>query len=90
MRQARSDGSGQGELFPRSRQTMIVVDENHRLIRLTETIDWTELVGRAESIRQGKVKSPAGRPPHLRTLLGALVLIAIRRMTYREAEDQRR
>lgn len=88
MRQARSDGSGQGELFPRSRQTMIVVDENHRLIRLTETIDWTELVGRAESIRQGKVKSPAGRPPHLRTLLGALVLIAIRRMTYREAEDQ--
>ena len=30
----------------------------------------------------------AGRKPHLRALIGAVILMATRRMTYREAEDQ--
>jgi hypothetical protein len=55
---------------------------------MTDSLDWTEMESRAESIRQSKLKSAAGRPPHLRALLGALVLMATRRLTYRETEDQ--
>ena len=42
----------------------------------------------AQQIRSSKLKNAAGRPPHLRALLGAVLLMAIRRVTYREAEDQ--
>src|SRR5262249_39431164 len=51
-------------------------------------IDWTELEELVQSIRMTKLKSEAGRPPHLRALTGALVFRATRRMSYREAEDQ--
>ena len=39
-------------------------------------------------VRRRKLKSRAGRRPHLRALLGAVVLMGTRQMTYREAEDQ--
>jgi molybdopterin converting factor small subunit len=42
---------------------------------------------RAQQIRRAKLKNAAGRPPHLRTTLGTMVLRAIRKLTYREAED---
>jgi IS5 family transposase len=35
-----------------------------------------------------KLKSEAGRPPHLRALIGAVVFRATRKMTYRDTEDQ--
>ncbi len=54
---------------------------------LTEETDWTELEERVEQIRMSKLKSAAGRPPHLRALIGALLLKATRDMTWREAED---
>jgi len=34
------------------------------------------------------LKSAAGRPPHLRALIGAMLLKATRDMTWRQAEDQ--
>lgn len=71
-------GSSQGELFPRSKRPTIAMDENHRLVVLTDRIDWTELEIRGEAIRASKLKSAAGRPPHLRVLLGALVLRSTR------------
>jgi molybdopterin converting factor small subunit len=40
-----------------------------------------------QQIRLGKLKNGAGRPPHLRATLGAMLLMATRRRTYREAED---
>jgi hypothetical protein len=55
---------------------------------LTETVDWTELEIAAEKIRRKKLKNAAGRPPALRAMLGALTLMAIRKMPYREAEEQ--
>lgn len=81
-------GSRQAELFPRSKRPTIPIDENHRLVVLTDSLDWTELEIRAEAIRAGKLKSAAGRPPHLRALLGAMVLRATRYMPYRVLADQ--
>ena len=58
-------GSRQPELFPRSTTTRpIPIEENHRLVQLTDRLDWTELEARAESIRASKLKNGAGRPPH--------------------------
>jgi len=81
-------GSRQPELFPRSKRASISVAPNHRLVELTELIDWTDLEIRAEKIRASKLKNAAGRPPHMRTMLGAMVLRATRYMPYRVLEDQ--
>jgi transposase-like protein DUF772 len=80
--------SRQADLFSRSKRPVISLDENHRLVRLTEEIDWTELIELVQSIRMSKLKSEAGRPPHLRALTGALVFRATRKMSYRDTEDQ--
>jgi IS5 family transposase len=61
---------------------------NHRLVRLTDEIDWTKLELAAESIRVSKLKNGAGRPPRLRPLLGAMILRATRYMPYRVLEEQ--
>jgi hypothetical protein len=55
---------------------------------VTEETDWTELEELVQEIRRRKLKNEAGRPPHLRALIGALVFRALRRMPYRETEDQ--
>src|SRR5713101_7665483 len=80
-------GSRQPELFSRSKRPTIPIEENHRLVLLTDATDWTELELRVEQIRVSRLKSSAGRPPHLRALIGALLLKATRDMTWREAED---
>lgn len=85
---ARRGGSRQGELFPRSKRPAIEVDPQHPLVRMTDTLDWDELEERVESIRRKKLKNAAGRPPQLRALIGAVLLMATRRMPYRDAEDQ--
>lgn len=78
----------QRELFPRSKRPTIPIDPKHRLVQVTDTLDRTTLAQRAQKIRALKLKNGAGRPPHLRALLGTLVLMAPRRMTYRETDDQ--
>src|SRR6266508_2927665 len=88
MAASRRQRSRQPELFPRSKRSVIPIAKNHRLVQMTDEIDWTELLELVESIRRSKVTSDAGRPPHLRALTGALVLRATRRMSYRETEDQ--
>jgi IS5 family transposase len=65
----------------------IVIDEKHRLVRMTEEIDWTELKELVEAIRREKLTSEAGRPPRLRALIGAVLLRATRHTSYRETED---
>ncbi len=81
-------GSSQRVLFPVSKRPAIPLDSDHRLVRLADALDWTQMEQRTQSIRRKKLKSRAGRPPRLRVLLGAMVLMAVRRMTYREVEDQ--
>jgi hypothetical protein len=75
-------------LVPRSKRASIEVAPSHRLVELTDRLDWEDLEARAELIRASKLKSAAGRPPHLRALLGAMLLMATRKMSYRDAEDQ--
>lgn len=88
MSRSHGGSNRQREFFSRSKRPTISIDPNHRLVQLTDTLDWTEMEERAEKIRSNKLKNGAGRPPHLRTMLGAIVLMATRRLTYREAEDQ--
>src|ERR1700734_3409023 len=80
-------GARQADLFPRSKRPTIAIETNHRLVILTDEIDWTELEGRVGQIRESKLKNGAGRPPRRRALIGALLLKATRDMTWREAED---
>lgn len=87
MKPTQGLGNRQPNLFPRSKRSTIAIAENHRLVQVTDTTDWTELEGRAQKVRARKLKNGAGRPPHLRALLGALIFMALRRVTYRDAED---
>jgi len=86
--QSRRPRSRQAELFARSKRAMIEIAPTHRLMMITDETDWTELEEIVQEIRRRKLKNEAGRPPHLRALIGALVFRALRRMTYRETEDQ--
>ena len=88
MSTRRKRGDRQPELFERSTKPVIAIEMNHRLVRLTHELDWTELEEVVEEIRARKLKNAAGRPPHLRALIGAVVFRATRRITYRETEDQ--
>jgi hypothetical protein len=81
-------GSRQLSLLPPSRSPLLSLDPNHRLVKLTELLDWVELEAIAQGVRRRKLKSRAGRRPHLRALVAAVVLMGTRKMTYREAEDQ--
>jgi hypothetical protein len=71
----------------RSKRSVIEIAPNHRLAQITEEIDWTELEELVQAIRLSKLKSAAGRPPHLRALIGALVLRSMRYRTLRDLED---
>jgi hypothetical protein len=88
MSKKRSGGRSQPELFARSTRPTIPIEPNHSLVLLTDQTNWTELEARAEEIRLSKVKNAAGRPPHMRANLGAMMLKATRDMTWREVEDQ--
>ena len=88
MSEKRRGGSRQGEMFALPKEARIPIAENHRLVVTTDEIDWTSLLELVQSIRMAKLKNAAGRPPNLRALTGAVVLRAMRKMTYRETEDQ--
>jgi hypothetical protein len=77
----------QPDLLPRSKSPTIAIADNHRLVQIADTLDWDELQQHAQEIRLEKLKNGAGQPPHLRATLGAMVLMATRKLTYREAED---
>jgi hypothetical protein len=80
--------SRQPELFARSKRSVIEIAPTHRLVMITEETDWTELEELVQAIRRSKLKNEAGRPPHLRALIGAVLFRALRKMTYRDTEDQ--
>jgi len=77
----------QPSLFEQSTRVEIILKEDHELVRLTQLVNWTALIALAATIRDSRVKKATGPAPHYRALLGALALMATRKMTYREAED---
>ena len=85
---SRRPRSRQADLFPRSKRSVIEIAPTHRLVMITEETDWTALEEIVQEVRRRKLKNDAGRPPHLRALIGAVVFRALRQMTYRETEDQ--
>jgi hypothetical protein len=87
MPRAKRGSVGQLPLLPTSIQAMVQVSEEHEMVRLARALDWVELERAAAAIREQRVKGPGGRIPHLRVMLGAMALMALRRKTYRETED---
>ena len=77
----------QADLFPKPQRAAVAIEPTHRLVMLADSLDWDEVLDVVEEIRAKKLKSNAGRPPHLRALVGAVLLKATRDMTLREAED---
>lgn len=62
----------------------INIKENHELVELCHLIDWPECIELAMDIRAMRIKSHAGREPHYRELLGAVVLMSVRNITFRQ------
>jgi IS5 family transposase len=65
----------------------IFIKEKHELLILTDLIPWPDLIESAMNIRSLRVTVASGPPPHYRELLGAVALMAVRSITYRQAED---
>lgn len=69
------------------KSAIINIRENHELMRLSDVVPWHELIDVAQDIRLSKVKAATGPDPRYRELLGSVVLMAVRPVTFREAED---
>ena len=77
----------QQSLFTQPTRVKIMIDEDHELVRLTHLIDWGVLIEIAKKIRTTKIIKGSGPAPHYRELLGAIALMAVKKITFREAED---
>ena len=77
----------QGRLFAQPKDVRIKLNKDHELVRLTDVMDWDTLIEIAMDVREQKIKANVGVEPHLRELLGVLSLMAIRKVTYRQAQD---
>lgn len=78
----------QRELFARNMVPIIPIESTHPYVLVADQLDWAMLAAIVQSIRRKRHKNGAGRIPHLRALIGAVVLMALRRLPYREMEDQ--
>ncbi len=78
----------QDPLFPVSLTANISISETHDLVRLEQCLDWDQLILLVMEIRSRRVKRDTGRKTHFRALIGATVLMALRSITFRQAEDQ--
>jgi len=56
-------------------------------MRLTDAIPWPKLIEVAMNARYARVKAPTGPEPHYRELLGAVALMSVKNLTFRETED---
>ncbi len=77
----------QQSLIEQSTKTEIILCEKHDLVVLTKIIDWDNLIELSMTVRESKIKRATGPEPHYRELLGAVTLMAIKNITYRETED---
>ncbi len=76
----------QRSLFSQPTKVKINLSTDHELVRLTDTLDWDELIEIAITIRETK-KANTGCETHYREHLGAVALMAMKKVNYREAQD---
>jgi hypothetical protein len=65
----------------------IIIKDKHELLQLADLIAWPDLIETAIAVRASRVKTVSGPQPHYRELLGAVALMSVRNITYRQAED---
>jgi hypothetical protein len=53
-------GNRQPDLFPRSKRPAISLPNNHPMVILIETVDWTKMEFQAEKVRAKKLNNAAG------------------------------
>lgn len=68
-------------------QANISIKPKHDLVCMADTMPWPDMIEIAMNCRASRVKALVGPEPHYRELLGAVVLMAVRQITYRQAED---
>lgn len=78
---------GQMPLFSQPTKVKITLNKEHELVRLSDLIDWDDLIKKAMEIRAEKILSNSGPQPHYRELLGAMALMAVKNVSYRDAQD---
>lgn len=77
----------QDPLFPVPLTASITLEKDHKLVKLSKILDWDSLILLAMKIRDKKIKRNAGPTTHYRALIGVIVLMAMRKITFRDAED---
>lgn len=77
----------QRSLFATSDQVSITVKSSHDLVVLSKLINWDQLTRIAILAREKHVKKVVGPEPRYRPLLGAVALMALRKIAFRQAED---
>jgi hypothetical protein len=69
-------------------EIVVKVPDNHLLVILVKILDWQALIEIAKARRATVLKMPhVGRRPHLREMLGILILRTIKSCTLQEAMD---
>ncbi len=69
------------------RSANIAIKSNHELLRFADIFPWPQAIQVAMDIRAMRAKALSGPEPHYRELLGAVALMSVRNITYRQAED---
>ena len=77
----------QEPLFPPAMTTTINIKDSHNLVKITEIIDWNILIQLAMKLREQRGKKDTGPKTRFRALLGAVALMAMRKVDFRQAED---
>ncbi len=62
----------QRELFGSSQRSAMLIEPTHRLVLLTDSLDWDEILDVVEELRASKLKSNAGHRRHRRSPACAL------------------
>ena len=84
MANSRQTGFFDGN-HPKSAQ--VSIRDRHELVRLSDMIPWPDLIDAATIIRLSQIKAYSGPQPHYRELLGAVALMSVKNITFRDAED---
>lgn len=73
-------------LLSQSKVAEVYLKENHELVHITDLMDWDKLILIGMNARS-KVRKEVGPQPKYRELMGAVVLMSLKKFDYRQAED---